>query len=329
MSTHRVNIIRAFREAFAEEMARDASVILVGEDVWVGGVFGTSRGLYEKFGSTRVRNTPISEGAVVGMAVGAAMTGMRPIVDLMYMTFGYMAMDSIVNQAAKFRYMTGGQVKVPLVLVGVSGGGHAGAAQHSENPYHMFMGVPGLKVVVPSDPYTGKGLLKSAVRDDNPVLVFHEANLNRVRQDIPDDEYVYPIGKARTVLPGADVTVATVGHVLQHGLEAAHRAKETHGISVEVVDVLSLNPLDVDTLAASVRKTGRLLVADDTPELGGAAGQIVAAVTPRVWGDLKASPVSIGRRFAPIAFNRTLESLSVVNSQRLYDSIVRIVLEDE
>lgn len=320
---HRVNIIRALNEAIREEMSRDSRVVLLGEDVGVG-VFGTSKGLLEQFGPDRIRNTPISEGTVVGTAVGAAMTGLRPVVDLMYMTFSYMAMDGLINQAAKFPYMTGGQVFVPLTVVGISGGGHAGAAQHSENPYGMFMGVPGLKVVVPSDPYTAKGLMKAAIRDENPVLVFHESQLNRLRMEIPDEDYICPLGKARVVRKGDDVTVIAIGHITQKALNAA-KILDQSGISVEVVDTLTLAPLDIETLTASVKKTTRLMVCDDTPEYGGASSGILGAILPEIWSDLDTVPIILGRHAVPMPFNRSLEDQVTLSVECMVANLIKLV----
>ncbi len=324
---HRVNVIRAFNEAIREEMSRDPHVVLLGEDVGVG-VFGTSKGLLEQFGSDRIRNTPISEGTVVGTAVGAAMTGLRPVIDLMYMTFSYMAMDALVNQAAKFPYMTGGQVLVPLTAIGISGGGHAGAAQHSENPYGMFMGVPGLKVAVPSDPYTAKGLMKAAIRDDNPVLVFHESQLNRLRMEIPDEDYIYSLGKARVVRKGRDVTVAAIGHITQKALNAS-AVLDKSGISVEVVDILTLSPLDIETLVTSVKKTRRLVVCDDTPEYGGASSGILAAILPEIWENLDAEPRVLGRQMVPMPFNRFLEDEVTLGIPRIIANVTKLVKRGE
>jgi pyruvate dehydrogenase E1 component beta subunit len=248
----------AIRDVLAEEMRRDPDVFLMGEDIaQQGGIFGCTRGLVDEFGPERVRNTPISENTFVGAGVGAASVGMRPVVELMYMDFLYLAMDQILNQAAKMRYMFGGKVKVPLVIRGQQGIGRGNAGQHSQSVEGLLMNIPGLKVVCPSSPADAAGLLRTAIRDDNPVVFIEHKALYAVKGEVPDDpEFAVPFGKCNIVREGKDVTI--VGNFLYLGkaLEAAeHLAKE--GISAEVIDPRTLVPLDIDTIAGSVKKTGR------------------------------------------------------------------------
>lgn len=302
----RVTFVQAVREALAEEMRRDPRTFLIGEDVQVG-VLGTTKGLLDEFGPSRVRNCPISEAGFAGVGIGAAATGSRPIVDLMYATFDYVAMDQLANQAAKLRYTTGGQVAVPVTYLMVGGGGHQGAAQHSESPHGMLMNVPGLKIALPSGPREAKGLIKAAVRDDNPVLVCMDFSLLRIRGDVPDDpDFTVPLGKAEVRREGTDVTIAAVGAAVPRSLAAAE-ALQGKNVEAEVVDVLSLAPLDEAAVLASVAKTGRLVVVDDAPLRAGAGAEIAALVAEAGFSSLKAPIHRVCRLHVPMPFNRNLE----------------------
>ena len=272
-----VNFVQAINEAMREEMERDPTVFVMGEDVELG-LMGATAGLVAQFGKDRVRNTPLAECSFVGAAVGAAASGSRPIVDMMMWTFAYVAMDQFVNQAAKMTYMFGGQAKLPIVYRGLTGPFGAAAAQHSDGPHAMFMNVPGFKVVMPSTAADAKGLLKSAIRDDNPVLFFEHAALMGAEGEVPEGEHLIPLGVADLKREGDHVTVVAIGPMVPQALAAAEELAG-EGISLEVVDPRTLVPLDEEVIRASVKKTGRLVVADDAPPICGAAAEIATVVT--------------------------------------------------
>jgi pyruvate/2-oxoglutarate/acetoin dehydrogenase E1 component len=298
---------QAVRTALLEEMRRDQRVILMGEDIGLyGGVYGTSRGLLNIFGEARVRDTPISEAGIVGLAIGAALAGLRPVAEIMYCDFMTQASDMLVNNAAKLRYMSGGQIAVPLVVRTPAGGGVGNAAQHSQCLEAWFAHVPGLKVVMPSTPADARGLLKAAIRDDNPVLFIEHKAMYKLHGLVPAEEEVIPLGVAEVKRPGNDVTLVSWSKTLLDCLEAAESlAKE--GIEVEVVDPRTLQPLDVQTILGSVSKTGRLVVAHEAVCFGGFGGEIVAQVAQRLHGRLKSAPLRVGARFAPVPFAQPLE----------------------
>ena len=313
-----ITYAQAIREAMSEEMRRDPKVFLLGEDVGVyGGAFGVSAGMIQEFGEERVRDTPISEAAITGAAVGAAMTGMRPIVEIMFSDFITIAMDQLVNQAAKVRYQFGGQAAVPMVLRAPGGSGTGAAAQHSQSVEAWVCNVPGLKVVIPSTPYDAKGLLKTAIRDDNPVVFLEQKLLYRTKGPVPEEEYTLPLGSAEVKRPGRDLSIITYGRMVPRSLEvAAALAKE--GIEVEVVDIRSLRPLDTATIVASARKTGRVLIVHEAPQFGGFGGEIAAAV-----GDSEAfyyldAPIRrLGAMETPVPYNRHLEAHVVPTVERI------------
>ena len=253
--TRKITFSEALREAIAEEMGRDASVFLMGEDVGAfGGVFGVSAGLYDEFGEDRVRDTPISEQAIVGAGLGAALVGMRPIVEIMFADFTTVAMDQIVNQAAKARYMSGGKARVPLTMRVVNGAPGSAAAQHSQSPESWFMNVPGLKIAIPATPYDAKGLLKSAIRGEDPVLFFEHKMLYAAEGEVPEEDYTVPFGQAAVRREGTEATVIAIGGVLPKVLEAAGQLAE-RGIAVEVIDPRTLVPLDTTTMVDSVKSS--------------------------------------------------------------------------
>lgn len=264
-----ISYAAAITEALAEEMRRDATIFHLSTDA--------PGPLLREFGAARVRATPIAESALTGMAIGAAGSGYRPVVDWRLVTFCFVAMDQIVNQAAKIHYMFGGQAKFPIVFRTTVGGGTRRAAQHSQSPYSMFMNLAGLKLVLPSTPYDMKGLLKSAIRDDNPVIVFEAGRLATLQGEVPDEDYTIPFGVADIKREGSDVTVVALAWLVHEALAAA-QLLEREGISVEVIDPRSLAPLDADTIRASVRKTGRLVIADEAGPTAGASAEIAALV---------------------------------------------------
>ena len=273
-----ITYAEAIREAMSEEMRRDENVYLLGEDVGIyGGAFGVSVGMIDEFGEERVRDTPISEAVIAGAAAGSAVTGMRPIAELMFMDFSTIAMDAIVNQAAKMRYMFGGKAQVPFVLRCPAGSGTGAAAQHSQSLEAWFCHIPGLKVVAPSTPYDVKGLLKSSIRDNNPVIFVEQKLLYRTKGEVPEEEYTIPLGVADIKRTGKDVTIVTYGRMLQRVLEAAEEAAKD-GIDVEVIDPRTLVPLDIETIKNSVIKTGRLIVVNEAVKRGSYAGEIVSEI---------------------------------------------------
>jgi len=273
-----ISYAEAIREALTEEMRRDDSIVFLGEDIGVyGGAFGVSKGMYAEFGGERVRNTPISETAIVGCGVGAAMVGLRPVVEIMFSDFLAVAMDQVVNQAAKARYQFGGQFKVPLVIRTPSGSGTGAAEQHSQSLEAWFVHTPGIKVIAPSTPADAKGLLKTAIRDDNPVLFLEQKLLYRVKGEVPDGDYTIPFGKAACRREGRDITLITYGRMVARCLEAADSIK-AEGIEAEVLDLRSLAPMDKDAIVSSAKKCGRVLIVHEACLTGGVGAEIAAIV---------------------------------------------------
>jgi 2-oxoisovalerate dehydrogenase E1 component len=303
--------VEALNAALHAEMARDERVFLMGEDVGlIGGIFGVSRGLRERFGEGRVRDTPISEPSFVGMGVGAAVAGMRPIVEIQIWDFVAMTMDQIVNQAAKIRYMLGGRATVPLVIRGPQGGGIRLAAQHSQSLEAWFVHVPGLVVVAPSTPYDAKGLLATAIRDDNPVIFLEHKMLYPTKGPVPDGEYLIPFGKADVKRPGTDVTVVATQMMVQRALGAAQDL-ESDGVSVEVIDPRTLVPLDEEAILESVRKTHRLVIVHEAVKRGGWGAEVAALVSERALDELDAPIVRLGARNVPMPYNDRLEQATI------------------
>jgi pyruvate dehydrogenase E1 component beta subunit len=282
----RMNFLAAIAAAQREALSEDDRVVLMGEDVRAN-LYGTAPGFVEQFGLDRVINLPISEAGFTGVAIGAAMTGLRPILDYSYATFMYLAMDQLVNQAAKSRYMFGGQASIPVVFRASMWYGASSAAHHSDRPYAMFMGVPGLNIVVPSGPAEAKGLMRTAVACNDPVLVFEDATLWSRKEEVPDGPYSIEFGVANVVRPGDDVTVVAIAGAVQHATKAANEL-EAQGISVELIDPRTLAPLDTNTIVGSAARTGRLLVVDPAQRTCGAAAEIAAVVAERCAGELRA-----------------------------------------
>ncbi|HET8578512.1 MAG TPA: dehydrogenase E1 component subunit alpha/beta [Methylomirabilota bacterium] len=306
-----MTVVEALNTALHQEMARDDRVFLMGEDVGlIGGIFGVSRGLRERFGEERVRDTPISEPTFVGMGVGAAVAGMRPIVEIQIWDFIAMTMDQVVNQAAKIRYMLGGRPTVPLVIRGPQGGGIRLAAQHSQSLEAWFVHVPGLVVVAPSTPYDFKGLLASAIRDDNPVIFLEHKMLYPTKGEVPEGEYLIPLGKADVKRRGTDVTVIATQMMVQRALGAAQDL-EQDGISVEVIDPRTLVPLDEESILESVGKTHRLVIVHEAVKRGGFGAEVAALVTERALDELDAPIVRLGARNVPMPYNDKLEQATI------------------
>lgn len=316
----------AIHDAMVEEMRRDDRVFLIGEDIGTyGGAFGVSAGMLDEFGPKRVVETPISEQAIVGAAAGAAMVGMRPIAEMMFMDFIMLAMEPLVNQAAKARYMFGGKATVPMVVRMPNGSGTGAAAQHSQSLETMLMHVPGIKVVAPSTPYDAKGLLLSSIRDLNPVCFLEHKLLYKTKGEVPDEEYVIPLGVADIKREGTDLTIVATEIMVHKSLAAAEElAKE--GISVEIIDPRTLRPLDVDTIAKSVKKTGRLLIVHEAVKTAGWAGEIMASVseTP-AWDYLDAPMRRLAGKDVPIPYNPKLEAAAVPQEADIIREIRAIV----
>jgi len=299
----------AIREALREEMLRDERVFLIGEDIGKhGGAFGVTRTLFDQFGPERVRNTPISENTIAGVATGASVVGMRPVAEIMFVDFSGLAMDQIANQAAKLRLMTGGQAKVPWVIRMAQGGGagKSTAAQHSQSLEVWYAHIPGLKVVLPSTPYDAKGLLKSAIRDDNPVIFLEHKFLYSFRGLVPEEDYILPLSQCDIKREGRDVTVVASGYMVWHAMMAA-QILANEGISVEVVDVCTISPLDEQTIGRSARKTGRVVLVAEACRSYGPTGEWGMVVMEQAFDYLRAPIVRLAGRNSPIPFADSIE----------------------
>ena len=312
---------QAIRKVIQEEMQRDDKVFCMGEDCEkLGGVFGTTRDLYKEFGTDRIRNTPISESAIVGAAVGAASAGMRPIAELMYWDFAFVAADQIFNQMCKTRYVFGGNAKLPIVLRSQQGTGRGNAATHSQSLETIFMHIPGVKVACPSTPAEAAGLLRTAIREDNPICFFEHKALYASKGEVPDDpDFMIPFGKADIKREGSDVTIVTNLLYVSRALEAAEElAKE--GISAEVIDPRTLVPFDYDTVVESVKKTGRLVVVHEAHKNCGWGAQVITEVSSRAFRYLDAAPVHLGAKACPLPFNPGLEAAVIPSVKEIVDA---------
>jgi len=316
----------ALNEALAEEMRQDERIVLIGEDIGLhGGVFGATQGLVEEFGPQRVRQTPISESAIVGTAVGGAMTGLRPVVEIMYIDFTTVAMDQIVNQAAKLTFMSGGKIRLQMVIRTQGGTGTGEAAQHSQSLEAWFAHVPGLKIVMPSTPYDAKGLLKSAIRDDNPVMFIEHKLLYSMIGEVPEEEYTLPFGSADVKRSGKDITVVATSHMVHKVLKVADKMKDE--VDIEVVDPRTLVPLDIETITSSVRKTGKLLVVQESCERAGMGSEIVRTVVETAFDNLDHPPKVLGGRNIPMPYSPPLEQASIPQEKDIENTIKDICLK--
>ncbi|MEX1125339.1 MAG: alpha-ketoacid dehydrogenase subunit beta [Acidimicrobiia bacterium] len=325
---------KAIAEAIALEMEADDMVLVMGEDIGVyGGIFGATEGLLARFGPERVMDTPISETGFIGAAVGAAVNGLRPIAELMFVDFFGVCMDQIYNNMAKIHYFSGGNVKVPMVLMTAVGGGYSDAGQHSQTLWGTFAHLPGMKVVIPSNPYDAKGLMTSAIRDDNPVLyMFHKGVLGlgwmtsnpRATGAVPSESYEVPIGEAAIAREGDDLTVVTVGLSVHRALDAAEML-EDKGVSAEVLDLRSLVPLDRDKIAESVAKTHRLLVVDEDYQSFGMTGEVIATVVERAFDSLDAPPMRVATPDTPIPYSRPLEQFALPSAERIVEAAQQLI----
>jgi pyruvate/2-oxoglutarate/acetoin dehydrogenase E1 component len=318
----------AINEAYDEELERDPTVFIMGENIGKrGGVLSDMEGLFEKYGPKRIRETPISETAIMGGALGAAATGMRPVTHMMEAAFLYVAMDEITNQITKMRYMFGGKAKLPVTIIAYSGAGVSAAAQHSQSVEGLFMSIPGLKIVSPSTPYDAKGLLKSAIREDNPVLYFIHKKilLSGIAGKVPEGEYTIPLGKADVKREGSDITVVAIALMVHRALTAADKIQKEKGISIEVVDPRTLVPLDKQTIFDSVKKTGRLIIIDEEPKTGSAAAEIAAMVADEVFDYLDAPIKRVCAPVTPVPFSPVLENFWMPDEDDLIKAIDEIV----
>lgn len=316
-------LINAVNDALREEMERDPRVVLFGEDVETS-LFGDTIGLHAQFGDKQIRNTPICENVMTGMAVGAAAAGYRPICHLMYGNFIYTGLDAIANQAAKLRYMTGGQVKLPLVYIASMGGGKSAAAQHSDTMHPMLMNLGGIKVVVPSNPADAKGLLKSAIRDDNPVVFLEIGGRNSKAAEIPDGEHLIELGKSDIKRVGSDITIVAIGSMVGHALKASQQLAES-GIDAEIVDPRTLMPLDKEPILQSVRKTGHLVVADESRDTCSAAGYISSIVADEAFSSLKAPIRRVTVPDVAIPYSPTLEKSVIPDADSIFTTVTDLL----
>jgi pyruvate dehydrogenase E1 component beta subunit len=318
-------MFNALRQAIDEEMSRDQTVLVLGEDVGhYGGSYKVTKDLHKKYGDLRVLDTPIAENSFTGMAVGAAMTGLRPIVEGMNMGFLLLAFNQIANNAGMLRYTSGGNFKIPMVIRGPGGVGRQLGAEHSQRLEAYFQAVPGLKIVACSTSYNAKGLLKSAIRDDNPVLFFEHVLLYNLKEDLPDEEYLVPLDKAEIVRPGKDVTILTYSRMRHHVMQAV-KSLEKKGFDPEVIDLISLKPVDYETIGASIRKTHRVIIVEECMRTGGIAAEIIASINDRFFDELDAPVLRLSSQDIPTPYNGRLESLTIVQPKAIEEAVEKMV----
>ena len=336
MAERQLSFSQALNEAMRQEMRRDPRVILMGEDVagganvehlqgddaW-GGVLGVTKGLVKEFGRERVLDTPISESGFIGAAVGAAVTGLRPIAEMMFVGFMGVCFDQILNQGAKLRYMFGGKAKVPLVIRTIYGGGYRAAAQHSQVLYSLFTHIPGLKTVVPATPYDAKGLLISSIRDDDLVIFFEDITLGGMKGPVPEEPYTIPFGKADLKRPGTDVTIVAIGKMVHRALKAADELQK-QGKSAEVIDPRTLSPFDEEMVLESVKKTGRLVVVDESHPRCSMAADIAALVADKGFDYLNGPIKTVTAPHTPVPFSPTLEDHYLPNPQKILEAALAL-----
>ncbi|MCW6049868.1 alpha-ketoacid dehydrogenase subunit beta [Lyngbya sp. CCAP 1446/10] len=318
-------LFNALREALDEEMARDSSVFVLGEDVGqYGGSYKVTKDLYEKYGELRVLDTPIAENSFTGMAVGAAMTGLRPVIEGMNMGFLLLAFNQISNNAGMLRYTSGGNFKMPMVIRGPGGVGRQLGAEHSQRLEAYFQAVPGLKIVACSTPYNAKGLLKSAIRDDNPVLFFEHVLLYNLKENLPETEYLVPLDKAEIVRSGKDVTILTYSRMRHHVLQALP-ALLKEGYDPEVIDLISLKPLDMETIGESIRKTHKVIIVEECMKTGGIGAELIASISDRFFDELDAPVLRLSSQDIPTPYNGNLERLTIVQPNQIVEAVQKMV----
>jgi len=315
----------AVRDGLRNELKKDETVFLMGEDIGVyGGIFKVTNGLFQEFGEERIMDTPIAEAGFVGVAVGAAATGMRPVAELMFNDFITIASDQIINQAAKMRYMFGGKAKIPMVVRVNIGAGRSGAAQHSQSLQALVAHIPGLKVVMPSDPYDAKGLMIASIRDNNPVIFIEHKYLYPIKGMVPEEEYTVPIGKAAVKREGKDVTVIATSLMVQKALAAAEKLA-AEGIEIEVVDPRTINPLDKETLIESVKKTGKYIIVDEGCKSYGVGAELATVIMEGAFDYLDAPVVRVCAPDSPVPFSRPLELMMTPSEEQIIEAVKKLV----
>ncbi|MEG4029726.1 MULTISPECIES: alpha-ketoacid dehydrogenase subunit beta [unclassified Microcoleus] len=318
-------LFNALREALDEEMARDSAVFVLGEDVGqYGGSYKVTKDLYNKYGELRVLDTPIAENSFTGMAVGAAMTGLRPVIEGMNMGFLLLAFNQISNNAGMLRYTSGGNFKMPMVIRGPGGVGRQLGAEHSQRLEAYFQAVPGLKIVACSTPYNAKGLLKSAIRDDNPVLFFEHVLLYNLKENLPETEYLVPLDKAEIVRSGKDVTIVTYSRMRHHVMQAVP-ALVKEGYDPEVIDLISLKPLDMETIGESIRKTHKVIIVEECMKTGGIGAELIASISDRFFDELDAPVLRLSSQDIPTPYNGNLERLTIVQPTQIVEAVQKMV----
>ena len=318
-------LFNALRAAIDEEMALDPTVYVLGEDVGhYGGSYKVTKDLYQKYGELRILDTPIAENSFTGMAIGSALTGLRPIIEGMNMGFLLLAFNQIANNAGMLRYTSGGNFKIPLVIRGPGGVGRQLGAEHSQRLEAYFQAVPGLKIVACSTPYNAKGLLKMAIRDENPVLFFEHVLLYNLKEDLPEEEYLLPLDKAEVVQTGKDVTILTYSRMRHHVTQALKTLKK-QGYDPEVIDLISLKPLDFETIGTSIRKTHRVIIVEECMKTGGIAAELIASINERLFDELDAPILRLSSQDIPTPYNGTLEKLTIVQPEQIVEAVQKMV----
>jgi pyruvate dehydrogenase E1 component beta subunit len=320
-----ITMREAISQALWEEMERDPNVFILGEEVGVwGGTYAVTKGFYDHFGPDRVRDTPISEAAIVGAAIGSALTGLRPVAELMTINFAFVAMDHIVNEAAKLHYMFGGQFKLPLVIRTVGGGGRQLGATHSQVPDVIFAHFPGLKVVAPGTPADAKGLLKESIRSNDPILFIEEATLYQVRGEVPEGDFTTPIGKSSIARPGKDVTIVTYSKELDNSMKAAEKLI-TEGIDVEIIDLRSLRPLDMDPVIESFKKTNRAVIVEEGWLSYGVGAEVATRIYEAAFDYVDAPIKRVAQKEVPLPYNRNLETMALPQVEDIVKAVREVL----
>jgi pyruvate dehydrogenase E1 component beta subunit len=318
-------LFKALQQAIDEEMGRDETVYVLGEDVGqYGGSYKVTKDLYEKYGEWRVLDTPIAENSFTGMAVGSAMTGLRPIIEGMNMGFLLLAFNQIANNAGMLRYTSGGNFKIPMVIRGPGGVGRQLGAEHSQRLEAYFHAVPGLKIVACSTPYNAKGLLKAAIRDNNPVLFFEHVLLYNLKENLPDEEYIVPLDKAEIVRSGKDITILTYSRMRHHCLQALKQI-EKDGYDPEIIDLISLKPFDMETIGESIRKTHRVIIVEECMKTGGIAAELMSLITEQFFDELDSPVVRLSSQDIPTPYNGALERLTIVQPHQIAEAVKKMM----
>ncbi|HLE14270.1 MAG TPA: alpha-ketoacid dehydrogenase subunit beta [Anaerolineales bacterium] len=321
----KITMREAISQALWEEMERDKRVFIMGEEVGVwGGTYAVTKGFYDHFGEKRVRDTPIAESVIIGCAIGAALTGLRPVAELMTINFAFAAMDHIVNEAAKLRYMFGGQFTIPLVIRTPGGGGRQLGATHSQTPDAIFAHFPGLKVVAPGTPEDAKGMLKAAIRSDDPILFIEHATLYQVRGEVPAGDYTVPLGKSKIHRPGSDVTVVTYSKMLEVSIKAADQLSK-EGIEVEIVDLRSLRPLDMEPVLESFKKTNRAVIVEEGWRSYGVGSEVAARLYEEAFDYVDAPIKRVAQKEVPLPYNRALEQMALPQVEDVVEAVKEVL----